>query len=128
MMRLSSKSAGKKMEITGLNSFAPLSVIITGMKPRPDDKRLVKYSYTEFHADSTNGSDADTKLQTDVRSLCVLFTVLHLGIILVNDQPDAQFFFYMFISILYMFRANSCSSSGESIVSIQRLVCVTLTV
>jgi hypothetical protein len=32
----------------------------------------------------------------------------------------------MFISILYMFRATSCSSSGESILSIQHLVCVTL--
>jgi hypothetical protein len=52
---------------------------------------------------------------------------VHLGIILVNDQLDAQFFFfYMFISILYMFRATSCSSSGESVVSIQRLVYVTL--
>jgi hypothetical protein len=50
----------------------------------------------------------------------------HLGIILVNDQPDAQFVSYVFISILYMFRAALCSSSGESIVSIQYLVCVTL--
>jgi hypothetical protein len=32
-------------------------------------------------------------------------------------------FFCMFISILNMFRANSSSSSGESIVSIQHLVC-----
>jgi hypothetical protein len=32
----------------------------------------------------------------------------------------------MFISILYMFRATSCLSSEESIVSIQRLVYVTL--
>jgi len=32
----------------------------------------------------------------------------------------------MFISILYMFRATSCSSSGESIVSIQHLVYVNL--
>jgi hypothetical protein len=55
----------------------------------------------------------------------VLLTV-HLGIILVNDQTEAQFFFYMFISILYMLRANSCSSSGESVVSTQQLVCVTL--
>jgi hypothetical protein len=31
-------------------------------------------------------------------------------------------FFYMFISILYMFRATSCLSSGESIVSIQHQV------
>jgi len=36
--------------------------------------------------------------------------------------------FYVFISILYMFRATSCSSSGESIVSIQPLVYVTNTV
>jgi hypothetical protein len=34
-------------------------------------------------------------------------------------------FSYMFISILYMFWATSCSSSGEPIVSIQRLVYVT---
>jgi hypothetical protein len=55
--------------------------------------------------------------------LYVLLTVLQLTIILVNGQLDAQFFFYMFISILYMFRATSCSSSGESIVLIQGLVC-----
>jgi hypothetical protein len=35
-------------------------------------------------------------------------------------------FSYMFISILYMFRATPCSSSGESVVSIQLLVYVTL--
>jgi hypothetical protein len=34
--------------------------------------------------------------------------------------------FYVFISIFYMFRASSCSSSGESIVSMQHLVYVTL--
>jgi len=33
---------------------------------------------------------------------------------------------YMFISILYMFQATTCSSSGESIVSIQHLAYVTL--
>jgi len=56
---------------------------------------------------------------------CVLLTV-HLGIILVNDQLDAQFFFsYMFIPNLYMFRALMCSSSGELIVSIRHLVYVT---
>jgi hypothetical protein len=45
---------------------------------------------------------------------------------IVSDHLDAQFFFYMFISILYMFRATLCSSSVESVVSIQHLVCVTL--
>jgi hypothetical protein len=34
--------------------------------------------------------------------------------------------FFMFISVLYMFRATSCSSSGESIVSVQHLVCIAL--
>ena len=42
----------------------------------------------------------------------VLLTV-HLGIFLVNNQLDANFCLYMFISILYMFRAFKCSSSGE---------------
>ena len=45
----------------------------------------------------------------------------------VNNQLDLQFFFScMFISILYMFRAAMCPSSGELIVSIQHLVYVTL--
>ena len=48
-------------------------------------------------------------------------------IIFVNNQLDAQFFFlYLFIPILYMFRATKCSSSGESIVSIRHLVYVTV--
>jgi hypothetical protein len=47
-------------------------------------------------------------------------------IILVNDQLETQFFLCKFISILYKFQATSCSSSGESIVSIQHLVYVTL--
>jgi len=41
----------------------------------------------------------------------------------VNNQLDAQFFAYMFISIIYMFLATTCSSSGESI---RYLVYVTL--
>ena len=45
----------------------------------------------------------------------VLLTV-HLGSVLVNKQLDAQFFFfsYIFIPILYVFRALVCSSSGVS--------------
>jgi len=34
--------------------------------------------------------------------------------------------FYVFISFLYLFRVTSCSSSGESVLSIQPLVYVTL--
>ena len=37
-----------------------------------------------------------------------------------------NYFLYMFISILYMFQAFKCSSSGDSIVSIRYLVFVTL--
>ena len=45
---------------------------------------------------------------------------MQLGIIRVNNQLDALF--NVFISVLYMFRATQCSSSGESIVSIHHLV------
>jgi len=53
-------------------------------------------------------------------------TLSILILILINNQLDAQILLYIFISILYMFRATLCSSSGESIVSIQHLVYVTL--
>jgi len=59
-------------------------------------------------------------------SILCLFTVLPIKIF-VNNQPDTQFFFlYLFIPILYMFRATKCTPSGESIVSIRLLVYVTL--
>jgi hypothetical protein len=46
---------------------------------------------------------------------------------LVNNQLDAQFFFFfLFIPILYMFRTPLCSSPGESIVLIRHLVYVTV--
>jgi hypothetical protein len=48
------------------------------------------------------------------------------AILIVNDQLDAQFFFYVFISVLCRFGATSCSSSGESVVSIKNLLFVTL--
>jgi len=51
---------------------------------------------------------------------------VHLVIIFVNNQLEAQFLSScMFFSILYMFRAAMCPSSGELIVSIRHLVCVT---
>jgi hypothetical protein len=37
--------------------------------------------------------------------------------IFVNNQLDAKFFSCMFISVLYMFRAAMCTSSGELVVS-----------
>ena len=38
---------------------------------------------------------------------------VHLGIILVSNQLDALFSMYLFISLLYTFRATQCLSSGE---------------
>jgi len=46
------------------------------------------------------------------------------SLIRVNNQLDAHF--NVLISLLYMFRATQCSSSGESIVSIHHLVYITL--
>ena len=49
------------------------------------------------------------------RHFSVLLT-MPLVTIFVNNQPDAHLLFlYLFIPILYMFRATKCSSSGESI-------------
>jgi len=45
---------------------------------------------------------------------------VHISRTLANDQLDAQTF-NTFITILYMFRAMSCSSSGCQIVLIQHL-------
>jgi hypothetical protein len=70
-----------------------------------------------------NSETTVTQRQISFKYSCF---VMFITVILVNDQLDAQLFLYMFISILYMFRADSCSSSGESIVSIQHLTCVTL--
>jgi hypothetical protein len=62
---------------------------------------------------------------TQVVEFYVLLTA-HLGIILANDQIDAQNFSYMFIPNFYMFRAAVCSSAGELIVSIRHRVHVIL--
>jgi hypothetical protein len=35
------------------------------------------------------------------------------SMILLNNQLDALFSMYLFIFLLYMFRATQCSSSGE---------------
>jgi len=51
---------------------------------------------------------------------------VHLVMMLGKWPTWRTFLFYVFISIFYLFQATSCSSSGESIVSIQYLVYVTL--
>jgi len=57
-----------------------------------------------------------------ITNFCVSLTV-HLSITLANDQLDAQIFNTIIaILYMYMFRAISCSSSGDQIVLIQHLV------
>jgi hypothetical protein len=66
-------------------------------------------------------SSAITYLQKTI--LLTYFDVsltVHLSITLDNDQLNAQIF-NTFITILYMFRAISCSSSGGQIVLTQHL-------
>ena len=59
-----------------------------------------------------------------ITEVYILLTV-HLGAILFNNQHDILFF-NVCISLLYVFRATQCSSSGESNVSIYHLVYNTL--
>ena len=61
------------------------------------------------------------------REVLYVLLIVHLITIFVNNQLDKQFFFlYLFLSILYVFRGNKCSSSGEPNLSIRPLVYVTL--
>jgi len=53
------------------------------------------------------------------------FLTVHLVMILGKWPHWRTILFFVFISVLYMFRATPCSSSGESIISIQPLVYVT---
>jgi hypothetical protein len=82
---------------------------------------------------TTVGSSKPTHTRLNLKSSDVLnfnFSIYISDVfilILVNDQLEAQFFFScMFIPNLYMFRALTCSSSGELIVSIRHLVYVTV--
>ena len=50
----------------------------------------------------------------------------NITIILVNNQPDTQFFSVQVYFNFPLFIATPCSSSGESVVSIRHLVYVTL--
>ena len=65
------------------------------------------------------------KMAEDLTLFCILLTV-HLVMILGKWPTWYTILFYVCISILYMFRATTCSSLGESIVQIQHLVYVTL--
>ena len=101
-------------------------------------QRAVKYTHTRgcvapgniyiiFKTPGSGSCVTDTKGTTvGQRNVClttvsfyILLTV-HLGTARVNNQLDARF--NVFISLLCMFRATQCSSSGESVVSIHHLV------
>jgi len=66
-----------------------------------------RVQYCATRTGAFNGSYLD-HLHTYSQQFYVLLSV-HPGMILVYNQPDAQFF----ISILYMFRAAMCPLSGE---------------
>jgi len=53
-----------------------------------------------------------------------VFLTVHFSMTLVNDQLDVQIF-NTFITILYMymFRAISCSSSGQIVLTLNLLTC-----
>jgi hypothetical protein len=62
---------------------------------------------------------------TDLMSVFYILMTVHLAMILGKWPTWRTILFYVFISVLYMFRASPCSSSGESSASIQHLVCCT---
>ena len=61
-----------------------------------------------------NGQSATPCSAVRAVAMYSVTTVIN-NMFLVNNQLDAQFFPYIFISILYMFRANMCSSSGDQL-------------
>jgi hypothetical protein len=84
----------------------------------------------------SSGSFFDDIFELAISALVLMHSVLtyffnipvtvHLGIIVISNQLDARFLLYTIISIPYMFRGTLCSSSGESIVSMQLLVYITV--
>ena len=59
-------------------------------------------------------------------SVFYVLLAMHLGVIFVNNQLDAQFFFMYVYFFLYMFRAAMWPSSEELILSVRHPVYVTL--
>jgi len=63
--------------------------------------------------------DGPSHCPRSTKTFIILLTA-HIGTVRDKNQLDALF--SVFISLLYMFRATQCSSSGESIVSIHHVV------
>jgi len=75
-------------------------------------------THTRTHAHTHTHAHAHTHTHTHTHTLRDLMLLFVLTINLTH-------FFNVFISLLYMFRATQCSSSGESIVSLHHLVYIT---
>ena len=92
---------------------------------------LLRYKITRYYSSaqprkrSVQSAIIRKLFDVVMRDFYILLTV-HLVMILGKWPTSRTVLSYVFISILYMFRATSCSSSGESNVSIQHLVYVTL--
>ena len=92
-----------------------------------------QWTVWSFHV--LNSGGIPITMNTLVISIIINHYIIHIipfdhykfvDMFLVNNQHDALFFPNVFISLLCMFPATQCSSSGESIVSIHHLVYVTL--
>jgi len=82
------------------------------------------YSLSNYHEFMLESINVHHPCNLFVAKFYIMLTV-HLVMILGKWPTWRKILFYAFISLPYTFRAISCSSSGESIVSIQHLVYVT---
>ena len=93
-----------------------LSTGHTGVLPHCWSYWQTRFRVKVFNCSDKMHIEKNTHMYTDGFNILILS-------VFVNNQLEAKFFFlYLSISILYMFRATKCSSSGESIVSIRPLV------
>jgi hypothetical protein len=84
------------------------------------------YQTTQRHIPLDNGQPATVFIYSIQKLDSYILLTVHLDMILGKWPTWRTILFYVFISILYVFQATSCSSSGDSIVSIHHLVYVTL--
>jgi len=103
---------------------------------RTDCVKTYKISISAYTTRHTHRPVRKTKFGTGLRldwrkqNLCSIFLFCWRCILLqslqITNLKHIYFSLYLFILILYMFRATKCSSSGESIVSIRPLVYATV--
>jgi hypothetical protein len=140
------QSANDLRQPTLINTFgqdrAPIRSFQTAIKEESNAEQhfvtfwITYYYINIYHCKKSKshstvaGSDLNARRlysQSDQPTLAMDSWVSTLGYLYWIKRPTWRtILFYVFISILYTFRTTSCSSSGESTVSIQHLVCVTL--